>query len=46
MVYNNHGKKVENELQAMNIYWWIHFMPKFWWCNTQTYFLFILRYNN
>jgi len=45
MVYNNH-RKVKNELQDINIYWWINFMPKFWCCNTQTFGLFIFRYNN
>jgi hypothetical protein len=37
MVYNNH-RKVENELQDINIYWWINFMQKIWWCNIQTSF--------
>ncbi len=45
MVYNNH-KKVENELQDINIYWWINFKPKFWWCNPETFCLFIFWYNN
>ncbi len=46
LMVNNNLRKVENELQDINIYWWINFMPKFWWGNPQTFCLFIFWYNN